>query len=54
MSRIILLGINTNHNRAIGITLITRILAHTIGYYMSSFRSRGNHCTAETHTEAID
>ena len=45
---------DADHDARIGVPLIARILAHAIGDDAPRLRSRGNHCTAGTHAEAVD
>ncbi|CRZ47122.1 Uncharacterised protein [Vibrio cholerae] len=50
---VILLRRNAHYNRAVGVTLSTRILAHAVGDNAPFFRRCCHHCTARTHTEAV-
>ncbi len=45
---------NADHDAAVGIALIARILAHAIGHNPSRFRRGGNDSAARTHAETVD
>ena len=45
---------NIDHDTAVGIALVARILAHAIGDHPFRLRSRSHHRPAGTHAEAVD